>query len=391
MPRKSKRVEPLTKSLIQSLPAPANGRAVIWDEATPHLCIRITDKGVKSFYWVGRSSGRPQWIHVGVWPSMNVVAARKEAERLTGDAVQGKAVIARGKAHRGEWTLGELWSWYFKNESRPHKRTWKWDLRQWETRLKQWENRKVSTLTRVEIQDHHLAIGAKNGPYAGNKLLELLGTMYRKGNIADPVCVPCADPCRGITRFQRHERERYLDDDELPVFIDAVGRIKSETCRDFLMLCLWTGARRGNVMAMKWADIKMNRGTWTIEAAESKNKRTMTIMLSPQAIAILKRRRKTKRGKWVLPGRGKAGHYSSPKDAIAQVKKLSGLEDIRIHDLRRTLGSWLGMNNPLQTVASALGHRSIKSAQVYSRLAQRRLANSIADATAAMQGAGRKK
>jgi integrase len=322
---------------------------------------------------------------------MAVAAARVEATRLAGNSVQGKSVRSRPQESRSEWTLQELFNWYFKTYSVPHKRTWKWDERNFINRFTPWANRRVSSITRMEVQHLHLSVGKKNGPYAANKALELLGHMYRMGFDFENAHVPCPDPTKGIKRYRREERERFLDADELPKFIKAVSELRLEISRDFMMLCLWTGARRANVCGMRWDDISLKTGVWIIPAADSKNKKPMNIALSPPAIEILKRRQASTSGPWVLPGGGPTGHYNDPKASIARVRDLSGLKDLRIHDLRRTLGSWMAVNTPLHIIGKQLGHASQKSTAIYARLANSTLKTAVDTAAEAMGNAGNKK
>ena len=389
--RRSKRIVPFSKKAIDELPIPASGRVEWWDESTPNLSLRITANGVKTFYWVGRSAGEWTRSMIGSWPNMNVNGARTEAARISGEAAIGKPAIARAKRHRGEWTLQQLYDWYMDTISKPHKRTWKWDERQWENRFKQWADRRVSTISRMDVQNLHLSVGNERGPYAGNKVLEMLGHMYRQGNQADPVAVPCEDPTKGIKRFPREERERFLDADELPKFIAAVEMLQRSEARDFMMLALWTGGRRANVLSMRWDEISLKTGVWTIPKEKSKNKKQMSIALSAPAIAILKRRKQNSTSEWVLPGVGPTGHYNDPKGAIRTIRKISGLHDLRIHDLRRTLGSWMAINSPLNTVGKQLGHSSPKATAIYARLANKTLKNAVNDATSAMAKTVKKK
>ena len=72
----------------------------------------------------------------------------------------------------------------------------------------------------------------------------------------------------------------------------------------------------------------------------------------------------------VLPGRGKAGHYVERKRGWTRVLELAKLNDLRIHDLRRSMGSWLVRTGASTAInAKALGHKSLQAASVYQRIA----------------------
>lgn len=49
--------------------------------------------------------------------------------------------------------------------------------------------------------------------------------------------------------------------------------------------------------------------------------------------------------------------------------KQAKIDDLHLHDLRRTLGSWMALQGvSLLQIANALGHRDPRSAQVYAQL-----------------------
>jgi integrase len=69
--------------------------------------------------------------------------------------------------------------------------------------------------------------------------------------------------------------------------------------------------------------------------------------------------------------------------------KRAGLTDLRIHDLRRTLGSWqaaLGASLPI--IGKSLGHQSLEATQIYSRLELGPVRQSVERAGQAMLLAG---
>ena len=79
-------------------------------------------------------------------------------------------------------------------------------------------------------------------------------------------------------------RERVLDDDELAAVWKACG--DNDTGRIVKLLAL-TGARRSEVGGMCWSELDRLRGTWTLPAARSKNKRNHTLTLPSEAWAIV--------------------------------------------------------------------------------------------------------
>ncbi len=90
---------------------------------------------------------------------------------------------------------------------------------------------------------------------------------------------------------------------------------------------------------MSWNNIDFNRCEWSIQ--ETKNGESHTIPLIPQAVSILKERLERKTNQWVFSSpASKSGHIEEPKRAWKNLLKRADIQDLRIHDLRRTLGSW---------------------------------------------------
>src|SRR5262245_64926889 len=88
----------LTDRLLKNLkPAPTGQRTVRWDAARPSFGVRITDRGVVSFFVMRRMPGRPQPIRIslGRYPDISLTQARALATRAISDLVSGLYPKAR--------------------------------------------------------------------------------------------------------------------------------------------------------------------------------------------------------------------------------------------------------------------------------------------------------
>lgn len=195
-----------------------------------------------------------------------------------------------------------------------------------------------------------------------------------------------------MPRAKTRSRERFLSADELARWFQAVANLQRETTRDFLLMALFTGARRSNVCAMRWQEIDFDRRVWTIPGIHFKNGEPMPVVLVDQAMTILERRKDDSQSQWVFPGGGRTGHLIDPKDAWQKVAKEANLADVRLHDLRRTFGSWMAAGgSSLQIVGKALGHKSQTSTQIYSRLSLDPVREAVSAAVNAIETASQKK
>ncbi len=138
--------------------------------------------------------------------------------------------------------------------------------------------------------------------------------------------------------------------------------------RDYVKLSLFTGARRSNVQSMKWSDINLDRAEWRIE--KTKNGKPQTVTLSVEAIEILRRRQvNAELSLFVFPGRGESGHLMEPKAGWDRILARAGIQNLRLHDLRRTFGSYQAITgSSLPVIGKSLIHLSPSTTAIYAHL-----------------------
>jgi integrase len=180
------------------------------------------------------------------------------------------------------------------------------------------------------------------------------------------------DLVNAVEMFPKVERTRRLSADEVRAFFTALNTEQHANFRDFLSLLLFTGARRTNVLAMRWAELDLEAGTWEIPGAKAKAGQPMVTALSSGALQVLRRREQAapESAEWVFPADDAAsGHMEAPKKPWAAFRKRAGLLDVHMHDIRRTLGSWMiDTGAPIAVIGKQLGHRDAKSTAIYARL-----------------------
>jgi len=123
-----------------------------------------------------------------------------------------------------------------------------------------------------------------------------------------------------------------------------------------------------------------------------KNRTPQTIPLGEDVLSVLVERRKNTSSFFVFPGNGKTGHLVEPKTGWKRILKRAGLENLRIHDLRRTLGSWQAMTGAsLPVIGKSLNHESPATTAIYARIDLDPVRESMQKATTAILEAGFKK
>ncbi|MBF0371030.1 MAG: tyrosine-type recombinase/integrase [Magnetococcales bacterium] len=381
----SKRIN-FTKRALQALTPPAKGkRSYVYDTKTPGLAVSVTPAGTKSFFVHRKIEGRPERIVLGRFPDISVENARAMAARTVGQIAEGKNPAAMKRADREEMTFGELFQEFLDRHAMVHKKSWKDDVSLFNRYLKPMGKRKLSTIRKADVQRLHSKIGKSGHPYGANRMLSLISVLFNKAG--DWGLWDKANPATGITKFKEKSRDRFLEADELPRFFQALAEEPNETIRDYFLISLLTGVRRANVLAMRWDEIHLERGTWRIP--ETKNGTPQTVPLVGAALTILASRQESATSEWVFPGRGKTGHLVEPKLGWARLRERSGLGDIRIHDLRRSLGSWQAATGAnLSIIGKTLNHKNVATTAIYARLNIDPVRDSVEKATTAMLAAG---
>ena len=377
-----------TKAALQALRKPLPGkRATYYDTQTRGLHLIITDKGTKTFYVRRKLNGVSERVVIGRFPDYPIEQARGKAGALNSAFSKGENPADLRRAARAELTLGTLFEEYIDRYARHHTKTWPDMQANFRRYLSHWQNRKLSTLAKAEVQKLHADLGKSNGRYTANRVLELLRAMFNKG-ISLGLCADY-NPALGITKYRVKSRDRFMQADELPRFFRALAEEENRTIRDYVLLSLLTGARKSNVLAMRWEEINVERATWSIP--ETKNGEPLTVPLTQTAVEILKARQEERspENAYVFPGDGATGHLVSPKKTWKRILERAGIKDLRIHDLRRTMGSWQAVTGAsLVIIGKSLGHKDVSTTMIYSRLNIDPVRQSMESATNAMFAAG---
>ncbi len=423
-PRKKTHRVLFTKKLLDELTFdPKAGKGWQWhyDERTPGLAVGISANGIKSFYLIRKVKGKATRIGLGRFPTVSIETARREA----GDKNQ---LIAQKKNPRGEEGDGLLFSKFFErymNEyARKKNKTAEAKMVSYKRYLA--TDRYGCNLEKLrmdEIDDdviNRIFDGvSKHAPVHANRVLALLRSIFNKA-IKWKVWTTL-NPCNAIEKNEETSRERSVTKTEMPYLLKALELEKNEMLRDVVRTALFTGARKSNVVSMRYEEINFDDLVWKIPETKTKNGIVYDIPLIPQMISLLRERQRDVGTEWVFPSEGKTGHYVEPKKgwkillvratALRLVEKLTthyawneveferakryvlsapsdaletyekeaekvgvwlkplDMRDIRLHDLRRTLGSWqAGANVSEKIIGKSLGHLSQQSTKVYARV-----------------------
>ena len=430
-----------SKERLLSLPLPDAGKRVTYhDIKTQGLQLRVSASGVKTFCMYRRiKGGQPERVTLGRFPAMTVEQARKSAAAINAEIEAGANPAAVKRAVRGEPTFGEVFEQFLsgkkKRDGTPLAASTKEGylvvMRDYLAPIKA---KKLSQISRAEIKAIHTKTTKKSATQA-DRAIAVVSSVFSFA--IDLELFSDINPAARVQKNPAPARDRFAQSTELPYLFDAIA--ESALC-DFFLLSLLTGARRSNVQEMAWRDIDLDAGIWRI--GMTKNGTPQNVTLSPEAVTALKARKPTSKGSpFVFPGTGVTGHLVEPKKAWATILRRASVSrllalldaegqlseeerliadklladtpikaerryramadslkidpatydmtDLRIHDLRRTLGSWQAKTGAsLTIIGKSLNHKTHQATSIYARLDLDPVRQSVNTATQAMLEAG---
>lgn len=363
-----------------------NKRVWYRDTQTVGLAMCVTPAGSKTFYVIHRVAGmgrkgNTEFLRLGSFPDdLTVERAREAARRQLKTLNSGESVRAAVSAKKDELSVGDLWEqWRTErsvgpNPDQPIKRSWKKDQRLYDCHLKDRAKRRASEITTTLASRIFHDVTVASGPVEANHVKRLARAMWNHAVQRHGLAVQ--NPWTTIKDNHERSREEWVTPAQMPALFKAIDSSVDRDAADMIRLCLFTGARSGNVKAMRWDAIDLDTAIWTIGSAHHKNRTINSIPLAPPAVEIL-RLRIGLNDEWVFPAATKSGHmmdarkgWSAILTAFSSELKLPEVPDLRIHDLRHTTASWLvtqGVSLPM--VGKLLGHTTSVTTAKYAHLA----------------------
>jgi integrase len=366
-----KRINFTVKNL-KALAAPTDEKQVYYSDNDNH-CLRISvgRAGTKAFVFYKKVDGVPRRKEIGRFPDMTIEQARGKVGELLSRIGKGENPFDEGLKAREDLTVQDLFDKYIDGHAKEKSKTWEVMKKDFERNCGAVKARKAVQVSEEDASRLHTNLSEDRGPYTANRTVQLLRAVF---NYATKKRVfELRNPFTGVNMAKETARKRVLTDDEVRnLFValeeaDALEEVPEKRyLKDFVMLCLLTGARKSNVLAMRFCDVDKKEQTWTIGAAETKTDEEYVVALGPTELQIIERREKLLEDGFVFPGTGKTGHIVEPKRAWTTVREAAKIEDVTLHDLRRSLGSALANANVnIALVQGALNHKDIKTTMTH--------------------------
>lgn len=357
-----------TESKIAKLPFADKGkRYEVYDAQTPNLALRVGATR-KIYYLIKRAYGQTRYCRLGDAGNLKLQKAREQVIATVPCILKGQNPNDEKQRIRKDITLKDFYNEYYKprhSELTTKPLTQKTNDNLFRIQLAPFHNKRMMNITGADVAGWHSATGTKS-KYRANRALALIRHMYNKAivwglSVSD-------NPTRGIGMFPEQSRRRFLRPDEIPRFYHALEQTPNRVFRNYILLSLYCGQRRSNMLALRWQDVDFTQRV--IYIADTKSNEPQTVPLVDQAYDLLVEMKKNAVNELIFPSNRKQGHHlTDARGAWNDLLKRANIQDFRLHDLRRTFGSYMAKRNTNETIIQrALGDRSRAAASVYMRV-----------------------
>lgn len=180
------------------------------------------------------------------------------------------------------------------------------------------------------------------------------------------------NPLRKVKKLKEPtERVRYLTDDERRRLLDACTASTNPYLYAIVVLALSTGARKMELLTLRWRDVDVNAGRIVLNA--TKNNERRSVPLTGHALQLIRQLRKVRHidSDLLFPSPRNTSRPIVIEDPWKKALRRADINDFRFHDLRHSTASYLAMNGAsLIEIAAVLGHKTLAMVKRYAHLSE---------------------
>ncbi len=361
----------LTKTIIDELTYDADGGKTqyAWDSTVQGFGIRIYPSGKKSFVISYRIDGKKCFMTLGRYGVLTLDNARKQAKVELAKVLQGEDPSQKRKKKSDSETMKNLCDRFIEEYAIVHKKTWQEDKRRLDKHvIPALGKQKVDSITRSDINALHQKLG-KTAKYEANRVLALLSKVFEIAIEYGVVPAEHPNPARKIKKFKEEKRDRWVKQDEMPRLAKEINKEENIYIRSALWMYLLTGMRKNELLSVKWDDVDVRQKQ--IRLADTKSGHVHYVPLSSAALEVIEKIPRKAGNPYLLPGARKGRPLVNVTKSWYEIRKKAKLEDVRLHDLRRTVGSWMAtQGDSLLLIGKVLNHADPQTTAVYAHLSR---------------------
>ncbi|MYH60055.1 MAG: site-specific integrase [Boseongicola sp. SB0675_bin_26] len=370
----------LTDARIRAL-NPRRSARDVRDGKLKGFGVRVMPSGAKRFFVHCQHEGRRIWKIVGDARAMDADEARSRAAAMLA-AIRQEGPLPAFPEETVFEAVAEA-------TFRRHERIWKprtTAVNRGYLRnqiLPRFSGRQVDGITRRDVVNWFASLRAT--PVAADRSMPVLSVIMREAERMG-FREEGSNPCRGIRRYRRKGRERFLSDAEIRSLAACLDAREGDwpLAVAAIRLLLLTGSRKSEILTLRWTDFR--EGALFLRDSKTGPR---TVWLSQAARDVLDGMERT--SPWTFP----AGRGDGPCDGNwlhfrwHRIRADAGLRDVRLHDLRHSFASLaLKSGENVPAIARLLGHRSAETTLKYTHHADAMAAEAAATVGALLAAEG---
>ncbi len=331
-----------------SLPGPITK----WDRSHPGLGVRVNRSG--SAVWIGkfRTDGKQTLITLG------------SVDTISYDEAKTMLDSARAGNFSAALSFRRFADLYLADYDTKKKATWDEERR----RINRYLLPAFGDLPLAAIKSSHTralhAQLSEKTPRQADQVLALLRVMLNRAIKWGMLPEDHPVPFRSISWNGKRPRDRYVTAKEMPRLMSVIATLPRLQQRAILLMYLLTGCRKMELVNLRWDEIDEDGRRIRLSASRNKSGTIVYKELSALAMAILLSLPRDQL--YVFPGRYRNTRMKEVSSLWRKVRAEAGLNDVVLHDLRRTTGSWLAQGGEsLHLIAQVLGQTTDHVTKTY--------------------------
>ena len=341
---------------------------MVWDTRIAGFGVRVRPTGHKSYVYHRHAEGQSRKFTFGPVALENVDEARRECMEVWGRLQSGERAEGIDDAQAPlfrDFVVGSWRAACFEPCKQSTKTSKDWALNN--QLLPDFGAVPLDRIDRTGVIRWFEGYSATAPGGANSALLvfrQIMNHAIARGHIE-------TNPTRGVKKNPRPKLTRFLSREEIGRLHEVLDRYEakrpsSKSQADIIRLLLQTGCRAGEILKLRWREVDGD----TLQLEDSKTGQRQ-VLLSPEARAIIERQPRSG-SPWVFPSPMNPARARFDISLWKKVRKLAGIEDVRLHDLRHTFASQAAMQGiPLPVVARLLGHAQVQMTLRYAHVSDR--------------------
>lgn len=378
---------------------PDKKESFLWDSGCKGLAIRAFSSGKKTYVFQAWINGKTRRGTIGPVDAFDIDQARDKANELQRKACESVTPekVKRDKANqelaeeqeliRAKLTLGSVWQEYINSNKanwgdkhlNDHIKAVQVAGLPWArgsgrvtkagcllplvneplgtlsaSKIKKWLVKENKVRAGVAAQTYRLLFACLNWVSEQEKYYGLI----------EPHTLKTKEVKKTVVKLK--PKSDVLQKEQLPAFFQQVKHIQNPVISAFVQSLLLTGARRGELNALKWTDVDFQWNSLTIRDKDNSKggvDGVRVIPLTPYVASLLYQL--PRRNQWVFSSpTGKTGKLTEPRKSVVPAFQAAGIDGLTLHGLRRsfsTLSEWVEL--PTGVVAQIMGHKPSATAE----------------------------